>query len=79
MKTKTYDAVVNGQSDNNIKYSDFQNLITDLGFEYQRHEGSHRIYRHPIYRINMNIQPDGNKAKGYQVKQLRVLINKYGL
>jgi len=79
MKNKIYDAVISGHSDNNINYSDFQNLIVDLGFEFKRQDGSHRIYRHPIYKVKMNIQPDGNKAKAYQVKQLRILINKYGL
>ena len=79
MKLKVYNAVISGQSDNNINYNDFQNLIIDLGFEYQRQEGSHKIYRHTVHRVNMNIQPEGNKAKGYQVKQLRALIKKYGL
>ena len=79
MKSKVYNVVVSGKSDANIKYSDFQNLIVDLGFEYQRQEGSHRIYRHPIHRVNMNIQPKGNKAKPYQVKQLRNIIKLFGL
>ena len=79
MNRKVYDAVLNGKSDNNIKFTDFQNLIVDLGFQFERQEGSHRTYRHPIYRVNMNIQPDGNKAKGYQVRQLRSIINMYGL
>jgi len=79
MNQKLYSIIVSGQSDNNIRYSDFQNLIVDLGFVYQRQEGSHRIYRHPIYRIRIVIQPHGNKAKGYQVKQLRALIEKYNL
>ena len=79
MNTKVYNAVVSGTSDNNIKYADFQNLIVDLGFQFKRQEGSHRTYRHPFYRVNMNIQPDGNKAKGYQVRQLRGIINMYDL
>ena len=79
MDTKVYSAVVSGNSDKNINFTDFRNLIIDLGFEFQRQEGSHRIYRHPTHRVNMNIQPDGSKAKGYQVKQLRVLIKKYGM
>ena len=79
MKCKVYNAVMSGQADNNISYADFQNLVVDLGFEYQRQDGSHRIYRHHVYGVKMNIQPDGNKAKGYQVKQLRALIRKYSL
>jgi len=79
MKSKIYNAVMSGQSDNNIPYTDFQNLIIDLGFEFQRQEGSHRIYRHPIYKVNMNIQAGGNKAKGYQVRQLKAIIKKYNM
>jgi predicted RNA binding protein YcfA (HicA-like mRNA interferase family) len=79
MNTKAYDAVKNGIADNNINFTDFQNLIIDLGFEYQRQEGSHIIYRHKEHKVKMNIQRDGNKAKGYQVRQLRKIITTYGL
>ena len=79
MNKKIYDAVKSGKSDNNINYADIQNLIVDLGFQFKRQEGSHRTYRHLVYRVNMTIQPDGSKAKGYQVRQLRSIINKYGL
>ena len=79
MKPKIYNAVTSGKSDNNISYADFQNLIVSLGFEFQRQEGSHRIYRHPIHKVKMNIQSKGNKAKGYQVRQLRSIILAYGL
>ncbi|MDR0220320.1 MAG: type II toxin-antitoxin system HicA family toxin [Lachnospiraceae bacterium] len=79
MNTKVYDAVKSGTADNNISFTDFQNLIVDLGFEYQRQEGSHMIYRHKKHRVIMNIQRDGNKAKDYQVRQLRNIIKKYSL
>jgi len=79
MNKKIYNAVKSGQSDNNIKYTDFQLLIVDLGFEFKHQDGSHRFYAHKLYEIVMNIQPDGNKAKGYQVRQLRYLIKKYNL
>ena len=79
MNKKVYDAIVSGKADNNIKYADFQNLIVDLGFIFERQKGSHSIYYHEGVSVFLNIQPDGNKAKGYQVKQLRNIINKYGL
>jgi predicted RNA binding protein YcfA (HicA-like mRNA interferase family) len=79
LNKKIYNAVISGKSDNNIKYTDFQNLIVGLGFEFQHQEGSHRFYAHKIYPAIMNIQPDGNKAKGYQVRQLRSLIKKFNL
>ncbi|MCL2202392.1 MAG: type II toxin-antitoxin system HicA family toxin [Defluviitaleaceae bacterium] len=79
MKNKIYYVVINGQSDNNIRYADFQNLIIDLGFIFERQKGSHVIYYHNGIGEFMNIQPDGNKAKGYQVRQLRGIIMAHGL
>ena len=79
MNKKVYNAVKSGRADDNINFSDFRNLIVDLGFECQRQEGSHRMYRHMIYREKMNIQQDGNKAKGYQVRQLRKIMKKYNM
>ena len=79
MNTKVYEAVLSGKSDNNIKYNDFQNLIVDLGFEFRRQNGSHTMYYHNDKRVFMNIQKDGNKAKAYQVEQLRDIILNYDL
>jgi len=79
MKSKVYNAVTSGQSDNNIRYADFQNLITDLGFVFERQRGSHEVYYHDGIDEFMNIQPDGSKAKGYQVRQLRGIISAHGL
>ena len=79
MKIKVYNAVISGQSDNNIRYADFQNLIEDLGFVFERQRGSHVIYYQDKIEEFMNIQPDGSKAKGYQVRQLRGIILAHGL
>jgi len=74
MNIKVYDAVISGLSDNNIKYADFQNLLIDLGFEFRRQKGSHMMYYNKEINAFMNIQKDGNKAKAYQVEQLRNII-----
>jgi hypothetical protein len=79
MKYNVYSAVKGGQSDNNIKYADFQNLIIDLGFVFERQRGSHAIYYHDGVDEFMNIQPDGNKAKSYQVRQLRGIMLTHSL
>ena len=79
MDEKVYRAIISGQSDNNIKYTDFQKIIVDLGFEFKRQKGSHRTYYHYDIGEYMNIQPMGNKAKGYQVAQLREYIKEYDL
>lgn len=78
MNKKVYDAVKSGKSDNNIDYNDFVNLILALGFVLRRQNGSHKIFKHKAGHF-MVTQPDGGKAKGYQVKDLRELINKFGL
>ena len=48
-------------------------------FQFDRQSGSHRIYRHPELRVRMNIQPEGGKAKLYQIRQLLELVETYGL
>ncbi|MCL2405666.1 MAG: type II toxin-antitoxin system HicA family toxin [Defluviitaleaceae bacterium] len=80
MKNKVYNAVTSGQSDNNIRYADLKNLILSLGFIFKGQKGSHAGYYHPDVHARISIQPtkDG-KAKPYQVKQLRDIINHNGL
>ena len=71
-------AVMDSRKDNNIPFSDLQKLLDTLGFLH-RTKGSHSIYwREDIEEI-INIQLDDNKAKAYQVKQLRNIILKYDL
>ena len=62
--------------DKNIRFSELQKLLEALGFQC-RIKGDHFIYyKNGIDEI-INIQSDGNKAKAYQVKQVRSLILKY--
>lgn len=79
MNKKVYRDVMSGQADYNINYADFQDLILNLGFEFKRQKGSHTIYYNPDIDEMLNIQKDGAKAKGYEVKQLRNIINKHNL
>jgi len=79
MDKKVYNSIVSGNKDNSISFSDFQNLIIDLGFVFKRQSGSHLIYYNVKIKERLNIQRDGNKAKGYQVNQLRIIILKHGL
>ncbi len=70
--------ILRGASDHNIVFSDLRYTLKSLGFEV-RIKGDHFIYtKHDIVEI-INIQPMGNKAKAYQVKQVRNLILKYKL
>lgn len=64
---KIFDAVTDGKRDNNIPFADLQRLLDILGFKH-RTKGSHSIYWQKGIEEIINIQPDGSKAKAYQVK-----------
>ncbi|MCF8325585.1 MAG: type II toxin-antitoxin system HicA family toxin [Leadbetterella sp.] len=70
--------VVTGVSDHNISFSDLILILTTLGFEF-RVKGSHHIFFKEGVEEIINIQPNGDKAKPYQVKQVRNLLIKYKL
>lgn len=78
MANNTYDIVMGGKSDSNIRFNDLRNLILSYGF-YERIRGDHYIYKRDDIIERINIQPSGNKAKAYQVKQVRMLFEKYRL
>ena len=46
MANNTYDMVMSGKSDNNIRFNDFHNLIIDLGFAFKGQKGSHMSFYH---------------------------------
>lgn len=79
MNKKIYDKVMSGDSDNNINFDDFRNLIIDLGFDFIRQSGSHIQYYHNGINERMTIQNNKSKAKSYQVKQLRDIILKHNI
>ncbi len=71
-------SVLRGNNDRDIRFSDLCKLIELLGFT-ERIKGDHHIFfREGIEEI-LNLQPLGNMAKPYQVKQVRNVILKYGL
>lgn len=47
MNQSAYDRIISGKSDNNILFSDFQNVIEGVGFEFMRQKGSHMVYSNP--------------------------------
>lgn len=75
---KLYLSIMSGTQDRNIKFRDLQKILDILGFEH-RIRGDHFIYFHGSFPENINIQPDGNMAKPYQVKQIRNYLAKYHL
>jgi predicted RNA binding protein YcfA (HicA-like mRNA interferase family) len=70
--------VLGGGSDQNIAFDDLLYLLESLGFE-KRIKGSHHLFSKEGVDEIVNIQPAGNKAKPYQIKQIRNLIMKYRL
>ena len=75
---KLLQKILTGTSDNNIKFSELRQLLKKLGFD-ERIKGDHYIFTKDNVEEIINIQPKGSKAKGYQVRQIRNLIVKYGL
>lgn len=70
--------VLRGLSDANVEFDDLCYLLTKLGFE-MRTSGSHHVFRKAGVADKINLQRQGSKAKVYQVKQVRSVIQKYRL
>ena len=70
--------VLRGASDANVAFEDLCNLLGRLGFE-RRTRGSHNMFRKAGVSEKINLQRDGNKAKPYQVRQVRAVILKYNM
>jgi predicted RNA binding protein YcfA (HicA-like mRNA interferase family) len=70
--------ILRGTSDANIPFDDLCRLLKRLGFE-ERIRGSHHLFRKQEVEEKVNLQREGNKAKVYQVRQVRAVILKYNL
>ena len=70
--------ILRGGSDQNISFDDLTFLLESLGFE-KRIKGGHHVFSKDGTVEIINIQPAGNKAKPYQVKQVRAIIVNYKL
>ncbi len=70
---------MSGQSDNNIDFDDLVTFLQRINFS-ERTSGSHHIMSHEdaVEILVLQRKPDG-KAKPYQVKQVRAIIEQYGL
>ena len=71
-------AILSGTRDKNFLFSDLRLVLERLDFQC-RIKGDHFIYTKDGIEEIINIQPVGNKAKPYQVKQVRNIILKYQL
>lgn len=70
--------ILSGASDTNIDFAQLRSLLVRLGFE-ERIKGSHHIYARADVPEILNLQPKEGKAKPYQVKQVRNVLQKRGL
>lgn len=75
---KIIDKILRGTSDSNIGFEEMRHVLAALGFD-ERIRGDHHIFvRHDVEEI-LNIQPRGDMAKPYQVRQVRAVILQYRL
>ncbi|MBI5373815.1 MAG: type II toxin-antitoxin system HicA family toxin [Candidatus Schekmanbacteria bacterium] len=75
---KLLEQILSGKADANISFDDLCHLLDRLGFD-KRISGSHNVFRRMDIEEKINLQRDGNKAKPYQVRQVRNIILKYKL
>ena len=68
--------ILSGRSDYNISFNQLVNLLLSLGFK-MRQEGSHKIFTKDGIIKRINLQSEGSKAKGYQVRQIRKILTTY--
>ena len=71
-------SILSGTKDSNILFADLQSVLDRLGFQC-RIKGDHFIYTKDGIEEIINLQPNGNRAKPYQVKQVRNIILRYRL
>ena len=75
---KLMQKLLSGFSDRNMDFYELKTILSKLEFQ-ERIKGSHHIYFKEVIDEIINLQPSNEKAKPYQVKQVRELIIKYKL
>jgi HicA toxin of bacterial toxin-antitoxin, len=75
---KTLERILRGNADANIRFGDLCALLSHLGFA-ERIRGDHHIFTRDGVAEILNLQPRGDKAKPYQVRQVRGVLTSYGL
>ena len=75
---KLIEKILLGSADANIDFDDLRSVLLSLGFS-ERSKGSHHIFSKPGLEELINLQSDGSKAKPYQVRQVRAIIQRNNL
>jgi hypothetical protein len=76
-RDKLIDRLLRGTSDADIRFQDLVAVLSHLGFD-ERIKGDHHIFTKTGVEEILNLQPRGDKAKPYQVKQVRKVLTAYG-
>ena len=71
---KIWQRIASGRADRNIDFDDLVWLLEYKGFKKRHRGGSHIIFTKPGIRERITLQPEGSKAKGYQVRQMRAIL-----
>lgn len=75
---RLYLVIMAGKSDSNINFKDLRKMLSALGFA-EKIKGDHYIFKKAGIADIINIQPIGNKAKVYQIRQIRKLLTENNL
>lgn len=75
-RQKLFLRLLSGRHDQDFAFSDLQAVLSFASFTF-RTRGDHFIYTRADVEEIINIQPRGNKAKPYQVKQVREILLTY--
>jgi len=67
------------QNPQGLSFTQPQALAVVAGFRLKRVNGSHHVYAKTGVAEIIDLQPIGNKAKTYQVRQMLDLIEKYSI
>lgn len=70
--------ILGGRADTNVGFEALCALLRRLGFT-ERTRGSHHVFQRAGVEELTNLQRDGEKAKVYQVRQVRTVLLRYGL
>jgi len=70
--------ILRGTADANVAFDELRGLLQRIGFE-ERIRSSHHMFRKEGVFEKINLQREGNKAKVYQVRQVRTVLLKYKL
>jgi predicted RNA binding protein YcfA (HicA-like mRNA interferase family) len=62
-----------------MRFRDFERILKAFGFQLDRINGSHHIYKHSEVSRLLSIQPRGDKAKPYQIDQFLDIVEEFGL